>query len=136
MAVESEDYSCEAREQESLFLKKGEYSQRIWGSSEFPEMSCIIYTVKLPWLYDLVVREATAPMDHPAGVYENGELFYDEYLVQDAAAWEANAAYRRYAGGEPYLHFVLCYKNKVVIFQPDWEPTEAQMLSAGRIFQK
>lgn len=68
-------------------------------------MSCIIYTAKLPWLYDLVVREA-------------------------------NAAYRRYAGGEPYLHFVLCYKNKVVIFQPDWEPTEAQMLSAGRIFQK
>ena len=99
-------------------------------------MSCIIYTAKLPWLYDLVVREATAPMDHPAGVYENGEMFYDEYLLQDAAAWEANAVYRRYAGGEPYLHFVLCYENKVVIFQPDREPTEAQMLSAGRIFQK
>ena len=130
------DYSYEAREQSSPLLKKGDYSQRIWGSSEYPEMSYIIYTTNISSVYDLVVREATASMDHPAGAYENGELFYDEYMSQDATPWGADVAYRRYAGGESYNHFVLCYENKVVIFQPDWELTPEQMATVGTTFGK
>ena len=130
----SPDYSCEAREQRSPFLKKGEYSQRIWASSELPEMSYIIYTTHIPSIYDLCIREATAPMDYPAGVYENGELYYDTYEWIDPVPWGADAAYRRYAGGVPYRHYVLCYPGKVVIFQPSWELTDAQMTIAGEIF--
>lgn len=130
------DYSCSAREQSSLLLKKEDYSQIVWASTEYPEMSYIIYTTRFPVIYDLVIREATRPEEYPVGVYENGEAFYEEFISQDAAPWNANAVYRRYAGGEPYRNFVLCYENRVVIFSPDWELTEEQMQTVGAVFGK
>ena len=132
--AQSPDYSCEAREQSSPILKKGDYSQRIWASSELPEMSYIVYTTKLPAIYDLVVQEATKPVDYAMGVYENGEPYYDEYIPQDGILWGADAAYRRYAGGEAYDHWVLCYEGCVVIFQPNWELTPEQMTVVGSVF--
>lgn len=134
--VRSPDYSCEAREQHSPLLAKGDYSQRIWGSSDLPEMSYIVYTTKFPAIYDLVVQEATASVDYVIGVYESGEPYYDTYVPEDAMPWGAKNVWRRYAGGEPYEHWVLCYENKVVIFQPDWEPTPEQMATVGQIFGK
>lgn len=130
------DYSYSAHEQSSPLLKKGDYSQRVWASTEYPEMSYIIYTTRIPAIYDLVVREATASDDRPMGAYENGELFYDEYVPQESAPWGAEMVYRRYAGGESYQDWVLCYKNKVVIFHPDWELTPEQMAIVGEIFEK
>ena len=132
----SPDYSYEAHEQSSPFLKKGGYSQRIWGSSDLPELSYIVYTTKLPSIYDLVVREVTAPSDYPAGAYENGELFYYEFLPQDAAPWGATAVYRQYAGEEGYRTYVLCYENNVVVFSPEWDLTRDQMAVVGDVFGK
>ncbi len=134
--AQSPDYSYEAREQSSPLLKKGDYSQRIWGSSELPEMSYIVYTTRIPAVYDLVVREATKPVDYAMGVYENGEPYYDEYVPQEEDPWGAEMAYRRYAGGEPYDHWVLCYEDSVVIFQPNWELTPEQMSVIGNVFGK
>lgn len=134
--AQSPDYSYEAREQGSPFLKKGDYSQRIWASSELPEMSYIVYTTRIPAVYDLVVREVTKPMEYPYGVYENGEPFYDEYIPQDGTLWGADLAYRRYAGGESDNHWVLCYDGSVVIFQPNWELTPDQMAAVGDLFRK
>lgn len=132
----SPDYSYEAREQGSFLLKKGEYSQMVWASSEYPEMSYVVYTTQIPAIYDLCAREVITPMDYPAGAYENGELFYDTYIPQEAAPWGAETVYRRYAGEQPDNHYVLCYKNTIVIFRPNWEPTEAQMAVVGEIFGK
>ena len=134
--AQSPDYSYESREQSSPFLKKGDYSQRIWASSELPEMSYIVYTTRIPAVYDLVVREATKPVDYAMGVYENGEPYYDEYVPQDENPWGAEMVYRRYAGGEPYDHWVLCYDSTVVIFQPNWELTPEQMTVIGDVFGK
>ena len=134
--VQSPDYSYEVRQQSSLLLKKEDCSQRIWASSELPEMSYIVYTTKFPAIYDLVVREATKPVDYVIGVYETGEPYYDTYVPQDALPWGAGNVWRRYAGGEPYDHWVLCYENKVVIFQPNWELTLDQMAAVGKVFGK
>lgn len=130
--VSCPDYSCRAWEQGSILLQKGEYDQMVWASSEYPEMSYTVYTTMIPAVYDLVVREATAPEDYPIGVYENGELFFDTYIPQEAGPWGAKIVYRRYAGGESYNHYVLCYENSVVIFRPDWELTEEQMAIVGQ----
>ena len=134
--AQSPDYSYEAREQSSLFLKKGNYSQRIWGSSELPEMSYIVYTTRIPALYHLVIQEVTKPVEYEMGVYENGEPYYDEYIPQDEDPWGAEMVCRRYAGGEPYDHWVLCYDGTVVIFQSNWEPTPEQMAVIGDVFKK
>ena len=136
MDVVSPEYSYEAREESSLLLKKGAYSQRIWGSSELPELSYIIYTTNIPAIYDLCVREVTAPSDYPAGAYENGELFYYEFLPQDAVPWRADAVYRQYAGEEAYHTYVLCYENSVVVFTPGWDLTREQMAVIGNVFGK
>ncbi len=132
----SPDYSYEAREQSSPFLKKGDYSQRIWGSSDLPEMTYIVYTTNIPAIYDLCIREVTTPMEYPAGADSNGNLFYDTYEPQDASAWKAAKAYRRYAGEAPYNHYVLCYEKCIVILQPNWELTREQMALIGKTFEK
>lgn len=127
------DYSYSAHEQSSPLLKKGDYRQLVWASSEFPEMSYIVYTTKLPAIYDLVIRELRKPMEYPAGVYENGEPYYDVYVQQEAAPWGANEVWRRFAGGEPYDNWILCYDDTVVYFTPDWELTAEQMVKVGEI---
>ena len=129
--VHSEDYSYEAREKGSFLLKEGEYRQNIWASSKYPEMAYTIYSTEIPMIYDLVIREVTTPMDVPSGAYDNGELYYDTYIPQDAAPWGANVVYRRYAGGEADNHFVLCYGSSVVVFRPNWELTPEQMAVVG-----
>lgn len=135
--VSSPDYSYEANEQGSILLQKGDYSQIIWGSSEFPELSYIVYTTKIPAIYTLCMREATKSMDYPIGADSEGNLYYDSYVPQEPAVWGAEGVYRRYANGEPYLnHYVLCYENKVVILQPDWEITEEQKAVVGKILGK
>lgn len=134
--VTSPDYSYEAREQNSLLLHKGEYSQRIWGISDLPELSYSIYSTNIPALYDLCVREAVTPVDYPIGVYEDGELFYETYVHQEALPWGADYVWRRQAGGDFYNHWVLCYGSKVVILKPDWELTEGQMAAVGETFGK
>lgn len=129
--VKSPDYSYEAREQDSVFLKRGEYSQRIWGRSDLPELSYIVYSTHIPVIYDLCVREATKPADYPMGADIYGNLYYETYIYQEAAPWGAKDVYRRYANGEPYDHYVLCYEDCVVILQSDWELTLEQMSIVG-----
>lgn len=129
--VKSPDYSYEAREQDSVFLKRGEYSQRIWGRSDLPELSYIVYSTHIPAIYDLCVREATKPADYPMGADIYGNLYYETYIYQEAAPWGAKDVYRRYANGEPYDHYVLCYEDCVVILQSDWELTLEQMSIVG-----
>lgn len=131
MDVSSPDYSYEANEQGTFLLKKGEYSQRVWGSSELPDLSYIVYSTKIPAVYELCVKEATKPRDYPAGVDIEGNEYYDTYVPQEATPWGAQAAFRKYIAGEAYDHYVLCYEDKVVIFQPDWELTAEQMAVVG-----
>ena len=133
MNVSCPDYSYSAHEQSSLLLRKKDASQIVWMNSEYPEMSYIIYSTKLPVIYDLVVRELRKPMEYPAGVYENGEPYYDVYVRQEAAPWGANEVWRRFAGGEPYDNWILCYDDTVVYFTPDWELTAEQMAKVGKI---
>ena len=99
-------------------------------------MSYIVYTTPIPAVYDLCLREATTPMEHPAGVDSNGNLFYDRYEQQEASSWKAEQVYRRYAGEAPYNHYVLCYDNCIVILQPNWELTREQMAIVGNTFGK
>jgi len=134
--VSCPDYSCSLREQSSPLLKKQDASQIVWASSEYPEMSYIIYTTKIPAIYDLVVRELRKPMEYPMGVYENGEPYYDVYVRQESEPWGANEVWRRFAGGEHYDNWILCYKNKVVYFTPDWELTPEQMAVGGETLGK
>lgn len=134
--VKSPDYSYEAREQGSVFLKRGEYSQRIWGSSDLPELSYIVYSTQVPAIYDLCVREAIKPEDYPMGADIYGNLFYETYIHQEAELWGANYVYRRYIQGEPYNDYVLCYEGHIVILHPNWELTQAQMSIVGEMLGK
>lgn len=129
--AQSPDYSYEAWVQKSVLLFKGDYSQRIWGSAELPELSYIVYSTWIPPIYDLCVREALKPADYPVGGDIHGNLIYETYLSQDAAPWGADQVYRRYQGDDPDLHYVLCYGDHVVILRPNWELTEAQMAIVG-----
>lgn len=129
--VASPDYSYEAREEASVLLKRGEYNQNIWFSTDMPEMSYIVYSTNIPAIYDLCIREAVRPEDYPMGVYENGEMYYETYVPQKGEPWGAESVWRRQAGRDVYNQWVLCYENRVVILHTSWELTETQMKTVG-----
>ncbi len=124
MEVSHPEYSYEANVQRSPLLKREQYAQRIWGPSELPDLNYIIYSTRIPAVYDLCVRETTT------GVYG------DHYEPVDADPWGAKLAYQMYYDREPSRHYVLCYDQKVVIFSPDWDMTAEQMERVGQILGK
>ena len=55
----------------------------------------------------------------------------------DAAPWGANEVYRRYyRDGEPMDRYLLCFDDRIVDFQPDWEMTPEQMAIAGELLKQ
>ncbi len=122
--ISSPDYSREARVQASPVLRREEYSQMIWGPSALPDLRYIIYTTRIPAIYDLCVRRCTKSQ------FVGNE---DTYGAIDPGPWGAGAAYQLYVDGMPRRTYILCYDRKVVILHPGWDLTEEQMAAVGQI---
>ncbi len=124
MDISSPDYSRKADKQSTILLKREEYDQRIWGPSELPDLGYVIYTSRIPKVYELCVRELAS------GKYG------DVYQEEDATLWEAQQVFRQYHDGRPSRRFILCYENKVIVFVPGWDLTKEQMKKVGQILGK
>ena len=45
----------------------------------------------------------------------------------DPAPWGAESAYQLVLGGEPESRYLLCYENRIIEIDLDWEPTAEQI---------
>lgn len=60
-------------------------------------------------------------------VVEEGIIFVDHYEEIDAAPWLAEEAYQLHWSEGILNKYLLCYEDRIVEIDFDWEPTETQM---------
>lgn len=136
MEVDKENYSYEARLQKSPLLQKVEYSQRMWGISDKPDLSYTVYTTDLPFIRDIVRDELLKPGDYVSEIDEDGNEYYDVYVAVDAAPWGAVEAWQKKCLSYAYRDYVLIYEDCMIHIRPGWDMTVEQMQTTGSILGK
>ena len=91
-----------------------------------PELSYRVVEVKVPWLYDFVLSLMLADFDHNYAHPED-ESGWKKDASMDPAPWGAESAYQLVLGGEPESRYLLCYENRILEIDLDWEPTAEQI---------
>jgi len=128
--IDYDGYIKERRGDASLLL--GQFTMHQWprlDAEDYPRIPHLEYTliwVRLPILYDFCKNRM---------IYEAEELrpvADKEYRPQDAASWGAEEVYRLYdLDYGPTNTWLLCFADRLVEIDFDWEPTAEQMAIAG-----
>lgn len=132
--ADPEIYSYQWFEQhESLLLGKFEAHQMPrYDMLDQPELSYTIVDVKADFLYDFSLEAMLDTGDEPNSYDEVGNAYFEEYCQADAAPWGAQAAYELYYGTDFHNEYVLCFENRIVHMEPDWEMTPEQKAIVGQ----
>lgn len=115
---------------QSIFIEQEEATQRPrFDALVHPELDYSITTIKVPFLYELCKKALLADFAHNYGRPEPENEMWKESIAIDAAPWGANEAYQLKLGDEMQMRFLLCYDNRIVEidFEWDWQLTSEQM---------
>jgi len=122
-------YTREWRDDASLLLARYEAHQHPRFDAEdyvnLPRLEYTVTQVRLPALYGLCRDALLAEYDGKDEVWENRA-----YAPIDAGPWGALEAFR-VMDDEPWDRYLLCYPDRFVEFNPDWELSAAQMAAVG-----
>lgn len=131
-------YSNWANETGSILLTVREYKQetRVGRGEQAPELRYEVYDVHLPLLYGICKTELLSAYENWSSEDIYGNVYHDEYRAVDAAPWGAAEAYRLYNAVEPYNWYLLCYEDRLVTVQFNWEPNKSQMAVVGDVLGK
>ena len=131
--VDPEIFSYRISSSDNSFLLRctDAYQRPRYDMLDQPDIRYSIVDVKAPWLNDFVLEKLleTDTDFWSEDIY--GNITYDEYRQVEAADWGARQAYRLCNGENEMSQFLLCYEDRFVIFDPDWEPTPEQQKIVG-----
>jgi len=136
MEVDREVYSYRiTNSSESLFVKMEEgYQRPRYDRLEQPDLRYSIAEVKADFLFDVLLEAVLESSKDAWSEDIYGNVTYDEFRKIDATPWGADAAYQEFSGADPMSSYLLCYGNKIVEFDPDWDMTAEQMALMGEKF--
>ena len=90
-----------------------------------PEMQYRIVHVKVPFLYNWVLDLMLEEFDHNYA-YPDEPNWKDDRSI-DPDPWGAEQAYQLYLGDEANYRYLLCYEDRIIEIDLDWEPTTEDM---------
>ena len=90
-----------------------------------PEMQYRIVHVKVPFLYNWVLDLMLEEFDHNYA-YPDEPNWKDDRSI-DPNPWGAEQAYQMYLGDEAHYRYLLCYEDRIIEIDLDWEPTTEDM---------
>lgn len=132
METDYEHYSTKVYERSSVLLTVREYFQEARVGEYAPEIHYEVYDVHLPLLYGICREELLNEYADWSSEDIYGNVYHDEYRAVDASPWGAGNAYRRYSHDQPYDCYLLCYEDRLIKVQFNWEVTAAQMAAVGQ----
>lgn len=127
--VSFDSYVKANRQNESIFL--GQRSLNQWPKVEngqhvqVPEMQYTVTVVKIPAVYNLCKNSILKK--HVDKKRDDGTVFIDHYERIDAASWLAEDAYQLHWSESILYKYFLCYEDRLIEIEFDWELTEEQM---------
>lgn len=98
---------------------------------ELPGMKYILVDVHMPWMYDACFRELCRDTVVEAASHTHADITYLQYEAIDPAPWGAEQAYQFNLEGEFQQTYILCWQDKLVQLETDWDLTAEQMAAAG-----
>ena len=139
MGTADDRYVTDAQEDATVFLSRREYRQHIdWELARpgegVPSLDYTVVDVHLPLLYERCVEELLRDRDDWTAETEDGEeVRLYAYVAADPAPWGAERAWRRWRAVEdtPTGDWLLCWPGRIVVLEPGFELTQAQMALAG-----
>ncbi|MBR1812225.1 MAG: DUF2812 domain-containing protein [Lachnospiraceae bacterium] len=127
--IDFDGYIRESRESESIFL--GQRVVHQWPRHDtsptvkVPSLSYTLTIIKEPALYDWckdgLLKKRTDKAE------EDGVVFSRYYKEIDATPWLAKEAYQYHFGEGILNQYLLCYEDRIIEIDFNWEPTEEQM---------
>ena len=90
-----------------------------------PEMQYRIVHVKVSFLYNWVLEMMLEEFDHNYA-YPDEPDWKDDRSI-DSNPWGAEQAYQLYLGDEAHYRYLLCYDDRIIEIDLDWEPTTEDM---------
>ena len=132
METDYEYYSTELLHQGSLLLARDQCTQLgVPNGEDAPDLRYEIMDVRAGFLYDLCLEDY---LDLEFWNQDDGPEY--RFVEVDPAPWQAETVYRKQWGEEWMDTYVICWEDRIVEFQPDWELTEAQIAAAAEKLMK
>ncbi len=129
--VEYDGYIYQRRDEESVFLGQYNMYQRTRmddkAGYDMPRLEYTITWIKMPFLYDICKEQLIADKDetHDERVPEG---YKRAYTKQDPTLWGAKEVYQlAYQDTGTMDRYLLCYDDRIIEINFDWEPTEEHM---------
>lgn len=127
--VDFDEYIRAHRTSESIFISRMTAQQFARADADryvnAPWMDYDLTIVKMPFLYNFCKN---AVLNSRTDDVRNGEVvFTDHYVEIDAAPWLADEAYQLYWSESYVSRYVLCYGNRIIELNTDWDLTGEQM---------
>lgn len=131
--VEEEKYTTTVSTEMTPFLDRQVVQCRTGfdQTEKLPGMKYILVELHVPWMYDACFRELCRDSVVEAARYTSKEIAYLQYEAIDPSPWGAEEAYQFNLEGEFQQTYILCWKDKLVQLEADWDLTAEQMAVAG-----
>lgn len=135
LGITSENYMKEKRDDASMFLGQLHMNQypRLDADDflELPSLEYTITVVKMPFLHDFCKDALLKKHDG------TDEVFGEFYEAVDAESWGAKEVYQLMSPEYgPWNRYLICYEDRFIELEADWEMTEEQMVIAGEKLRK
>lgn len=131
--VDEEKYLTTVSVDMTPFLDRREV--RCWTGFDqeelLPGIEYTLVNVHVPWLYHACFREMCRDTVVQTARYTEREITYLQYEPVDPAPWGAAEAYQFNLEGEFQRNYVLCWPEKIVQLETDWDLTAEQMAVVG-----
>lgn len=100
-------------------------------TEKLPGMKYTLVKLYVPWIYDACFRELCRDTVVETASHTHEDITYLQYEAIDPAPWGAEQAYQFNLEGEFQQKYILCWQNKLVQLEADWNLTTQQMAAAG-----
>ncbi len=119
-------WTKEADDRETFLLARTECYQRALSPEESPVYGIEYTILDIKWNGIYSFCKDALLNDH------FGNNSEDCYLPIDATLWDASEAYRLHWCDAPLNTYLICWENRIVIYEFSWEPTPEQMEIAAQ----
>lgn len=125
--VSHDSFEESFRVSNSVFISYVEGMQHEdWDEEEVEGYLSIDYeiiVIKVPFVYDLCKEELLSKYSF----IDEDETGFEGYCKDNIPQWEAEEVYRRYTGGTARNGFIVCYEDRIVQIDFNWDVTDEEI---------
>ena len=132
MDTQKTEWSTEEHSQASFLIANHQYRQWPLTQEDMPQIDYQVIDIKVPFVYNLCKNDL---LDSRRDTVKDGEVIQvNHFEAINPGLWGAKEAYQQVWSDEFSGKYILCYEDKIVLLNVNWDLTREQMEIAGKTF--